>query len=87
MSTPPDAVVHTCPKCGGIMQMGTIPDWGYGCIRNQFWVEGQMEFGFFGGLKNPQFPIQAFRCEQCGYLELFAVPLPTHQPPGVPSEY
>lgn len=54
------------------MQMGTIPDFGHGRIFHPFWIEGPMQFGFWGNLKNPRYPIQVARCSNCGFLELYA---------------
>jgi hypothetical protein len=41
------------------------------------WVEGIPDQNFFGNLKlrNRQtLPVTSFRCQACGYLELFAPP-------------
>jgi hypothetical protein len=54
------------------MQMGTIPDFGHGRIYHPFWILGRVQLGFWGNVKNPQYPIQAARCEKCGFVELFA---------------
>lgn len=72
MTTPSDDSTRTCPKCSGAMQMGTIPDFGHGRIYHPSWIQGQIQIGFWGNLKNPQYPIQACRCEKCGYLEQYA---------------
>jgi hypothetical protein len=41
------------------------------------WFEGEPERGMLGGPKPPDgpgLPIAAFRCGECGYLELYAGP-------------
>ena len=41
------------------------------------WVEGVPEQGIFGNLKlrnKRAVPVTSFRCESCGYVELFAPP-------------
>lgn len=48
-----------CPKCGGKTKEGTIPG-------APWWKPGK---GLFGFKKNR---LLAYRCEQCGYIELYA---------------
>lgn len=39
------------------------------------WVEGALERGVFGGARlmgRPKWEVDAYRCPQCGHLELFA---------------
>jgi hypothetical protein len=39
------------------------------------WVGGQPEFGFWGNVKvydRPRYALQAFRCPECGLIQLYA---------------
>jgi hypothetical protein len=60
------------------MVEGFLPDFAhYASPVEPVWVEGKPKRGrFFNTLKLPpeQFPVRAFRCPQCGSLELFALP-------------
>ena len=63
-----------CPKCSGEMVQGFILDSTYGRSIVSSWVEGPPKSSFWG-LKVPfegGIPIGAFRCKECGYLELYA---------------
>jgi hypothetical protein len=65
----------TCPKCQGDMAQGFIPDHVLGETRVGKWIEGMPRKSFWQGTKGSQeesIPIGAFRCSQCGYLELYA---------------
>ena len=64
-----------CSECGGEMQEGYIPDFTRGTARQSFWVEGAFEKDFWGfpkykGKKTHR--ITAYRCENCGFIKLFA---------------
>lgn len=51
-----------------------MPDRGHGSQRHEpVWVTGKPSMGWFG-LKLPEqrLPVRAYRCPQCGSLELFA---------------
>ena len=64
----------TCPKCGGEMAEGFVPDLNLGPLL-PFWVVGKPETDFLGGLKvsgKDRYQIETFRCAKCGYLESFA---------------
>lgn len=69
MSTP------TCPRCRGSMDDGYVADKGHSNVaRVPRWFEGPPVAGLFG-LKikgRPSFPVKAFRCRSCGYLESYA---------------
>ncbi len=67
----------SCPKCHGVMEQGFIPDVGDANVRQTSkWYEGQPEKSFWVGVKTSgkrQFQVQSYRCENCGYLESYAV--------------
>jgi len=60
------------------MQPGHIPDMGHGVILQSTWVSGYPQpRKFIGGIKYDKkalIPVVAWRCQRCGYLELFAGP-------------
>lgn len=63
-----------CPKCGGEMAEGFIPELNLGYLV-PFWVVGKPETDCLGSLKvagKDQYQIETFRCAKCGYLESFA---------------
>ena len=62
-----------CAKCGGSMEQGFIPDVGEP-VRFAHWHDGPPKKSFWFGIRiNSQgLPIAAFRCSECGYLELYA---------------
>jgi len=62
-----------CPKCQTSMEVGFIPEMGFGGIRSM-WVEGLPEKGW-SALKVKRrrtFEIATYRCTSCGYLEGYA---------------
>ena len=66
-----------CPKCAGKMAQGFVPDYTHQQALVEGWHEGQPKKSFWIQTKAPRnqgFPIGAFRCEKCGYLELYADP-------------
>jgi len=71
-----------CPKCSGAMQPGFVVDHGhYNLGTFGEWATGQPFKGGWGGLKMPRgkrFQIRGVRCEQCGFVELYA-----NRPPGL----
>ena len=70
-----------CPKCSGPMKPGFAVDHGHLNLSTiGEWATGQPLKGGWGGLKMPagkRFQIRGVRCEQCGYVELYA-----NRPPG-----
>ncbi len=50
--------VKTCPKCSGIMKIGYL--------NNFRWIEGISLWKMTVGSR-----VYAFKCENCGYLELY----------------
>lgn len=67
-------VFERCPKCKGEMNQGFVLDLTYGAQGVSHWAEGIPEKSFWTGTKSPdrKFPIGAFRCVGCGYLEFYA---------------
>ena len=64
-----------CPRCGGEMVRGFVPDATYGAALVGKWHEGPPQKSFWTGTKVERgtgIPIGAFRCAGCGYLEFFA---------------
>ena len=61
-----------CQKCGGAMEDGWLPGYPHPSTLN--WAEGKADTGWSGVLKGPKKvrPIVAYRCSECGSLELFA---------------
>jgi predicted nucleic-acid-binding Zn-ribbon protein len=63
-----------CPKCGGSMEKGVIPDQGHGRVFMNHWQLGR-ETGWLGGLRSrnqTRYEIAAYRCTKCGFLEQYA---------------
>ncbi|WP_232734020.1 hypothetical protein [Kitasatospora sp. CB02891] len=65
-----------CTHCGSSgLDQGFVEDRGEGSRGDARWIAGPLERGLFGGARRfgrPHFQIDAFRCPQCGHLELFA---------------
>jgi len=67
--------VLTCPKCGQQMREGFLPDHTYGRLLVGSWAAGKPKMSFWSGVKvfsKDCFPITAYRCPSCGYLESYA---------------
>ncbi len=66
-----------CRSCDVVMTEGCIPDFGYGRVDQQSWMEGPPEKSLW--LQNlklsgkRRFAITAYRCPNCGKVELYAV--------------
>jgi predicted nucleic-acid-binding Zn-ribbon protein len=67
-------VSMVCPKCDTTMEVGFVLDKGYSAAGE--WIEGEMEKGFWGGIKDfldrKRYQMTAYRCPGCGYVELYA---------------
>lgn len=67
-----------CTHCGMTgLEQGFVEDRGEGSPGYTQWIAGPLERGLFGGARRmgrPRSQIDAFRCAQCGHLELFAPP-------------
>jgi hypothetical protein len=76
------ASTKNCPKCNGLMTIGFIADRGSNISRFVAeWIEGEPEKVRYLGTSGSnlevegrrKLPISSFRCEDCGYLEAFAL--------------
>jgi len=68
-----------CPKCDGEMVQGFVQDYNYSYSAAFVgkWLEGKPKKSFWNKLKAPYhqgIPIGAFRCQKCGFLELYSDP-------------
>lgn len=65
-----------CPKCGRSLSRGFVLDLRRSATGNvSQWVEGEPVKSFWFGIKlrgRRQLPIEAHRCDGCGFLELYA---------------
>ncbi|MEU6894596.1 hypothetical protein ABZ934_22820 [Streptomyces sp. NPDC046557] len=65
-----------CTFCGaGAIEPGFVEDAGQGAPGYARWIAGPLERGLFGWPKRSgraRRRIDAWRCPQCGHLELFA---------------
>jgi hypothetical protein len=65
-----------CSQCDATgLEPGFIEDTGEASRGYVRWIAGPLERGVFGGAKRmgrPRWQVDAFRCSQCGHLELFA---------------
>ncbi len=65
----------TCPKCGGRMDRGFIPETKEHATSVNVWVEGMPEKSFWTGIKTrgrKKLAIETWRCGRCCYLESYA---------------
>ena len=69
-----------CSRCGGELQVGFLEDKGergsIGASRVLSWIDGEAQTGVFGGAKvlgKARYEVTAYRCSQCGHLDLFVV--------------
>lgn len=69
---------QTCSRCDGTLTVGFLEDKGErGAIaasRVLSWIDGGAQKGVFGGAKvlgKTRHDVTAYRCEQCGHLDLF----------------
>ncbi len=65
-----------CPLCDGRFAEGILIDHGRGDSAEQAnWHDSMPKVGFMGGLKIKEDDLRAvrgYRCQECGYLMLFA---------------
>ena len=68
-----------CPKCEGVMREGFVPDYTKEeflatQLRPGVWVAGRPQSSFWTGTwtGEERYPVRAFRCDECGYLEFYA---------------
>jgi hypothetical protein len=65
-----------CTQCGAVgLEPGFVEDAGQASRGYARWIRGNLERGIFGGAKRmgrERMRIDAYRCGDCGHLELFA---------------
>jgi len=65
----------SCPKCGGRMEVGYVPEAKDHSMKPEMWVEGAPQKAWWGGLKmagKRKLTIETWRCGRCAYLESYA---------------
>lgn len=66
-----------CPRCGGRLVRGFLPDYDHGApAKSLTWVEGAEAKRRWWGRTvkgQPRFGVEAYRCRDCGRLELYAI--------------
>lgn len=76
--TKPDQPVAFCPKCEGPMRAGFIAPLQNPAFSSTIlpvnWHLAQPKWSFWWGwrTKNKGYPVHAVRCDNCGFLELYA---------------
>lgn len=67
-----------CSRCEGALHLGFLEDKGergaIGASRVLSWIDGQAQKGPFGGAKvlgKQRHGVAAYRCGECGHLDLF----------------
>ena len=66
---------RTCSKCSGAMRHGLVLDRDAFGFQASGWAPGEAHPPTWKGVappKDDRIPIQAFRCEECGFVELYA---------------
>lgn len=71
-------IVRKCKDCGVELEEGFVVHTSHTRTTAEvsYWVEGEPEFGLFGGLKERskrKFYVKQFRCPRCGKLEPYAM--------------
>jgi hypothetical protein len=64
----------TCLRCGGVLEDGFLLDRAQGANLTATWIAGEPEKSFWSGLQlkgRATFRVTAYRCMQCGRLELY----------------
>ena len=64
-----------CLRCSGMMEQGILPDKTKNKLTNVSWVSGESEHSIWDGIKlkgKSKKNVYAYRCSDCGYLELYA---------------
>ena len=66
--------ISPCPKCGGQLEAGYLPDASYVAQAIGRWASGSPAKSAWTGTKvaKQTVPLCAFRCTGCGYVELYA---------------
>jgi hypothetical protein len=67
-----------CPKCDKPMDPGHVPDVAHCQVLRSCWAPREPEVRrYLGGIKyraKELIPLSAYRCPDCGYVELYARP-------------
>lgn len=66
----------TCSKCNSSMSEGFVLDEGYGTFKVSTWQSGAPKASFWQGIKQSkadQLKITCWRCDNCGFLESYAL--------------
>ena len=63
---------YTCVKCGGLMEMGFMLDKRRHARQVALWYEGVPTANLLDISERRKIVILAYRCTNCGYLELWA---------------
>ncbi len=66
---------QTCLRCGGEMEEGFALEEGQSGFKQGRWIPGPPKKSIWTGLKlggKPKLPISAYRCMNCGFLDLYA---------------
>lgn len=64
-----------CSKCHGVLREGFVADYSHGMVIPGRWVKGKPQHSFWWGTRlrdRIMFRMTAYRCESCGYVELYA---------------
>ena len=63
-----------CAKCSGTLARGYTPEARDMSYKVDQWVEGEPKRGLFGFKMRGKrrFDMEAWRCEKCGFVELYA---------------
>ena len=64
-----------CSTCDQFMERGHIPDVTHGTVLPQSWASGEPRKALLGGIKYDRkelMPIAAYRCPQCGRVDLYS---------------
>ena len=66
--------ISECPKCAGTMEAGYLPDAAYAGQQIGRWAPGPATKSRWTVTKvaKETIPMCAFRCSECGYVELYA---------------
>ncbi len=66
-----------CRSCDVVMIEGCIPDFSYGRVDQQSWMEGPAQKSRWLKIlkvgRRKRLPITAYRCPSCGKVELYAL--------------
>lgn len=68
-------ITSNCPKCQGQMTAGFVLDKKRTSAVVSHWVQGLPKKAIWAGVDvegKPTYAIGAYRCESCGFLELYA---------------